>query len=145
VLTEHIDFVGSLAMHQAGVTIMAGTDSPMPGVYPGYALHEEMALLVASGLTPREALRSATLTPAQFLGIAATTGSVAVGKRADLVLLDADPTRDIRNTRRIDTVVIDGRLLRQGVLDSVLEEVARAQNAVTRSDSRTCYFYTYSD
>jgi imidazolonepropionase-like amidohydrolase len=115
------------AMHQAGVTIMAGTDSPMPGVYPGYALHEEMALLVASGLTPREALRSATFAPAQFLGIAATTGSVAIGKRADLVLLEADPSRDIRNTRRINAVVIDGRLMRRVDIDAVLEDAAKAQ------------------
>ena len=72
------------AMHDAGVTILAGTDSPMPGVYPGFSLHEELALLVESGLTPVEALRAATLAPAEFLGIAGTTGSVAVGKRADL-------------------------------------------------------------
>jgi imidazolonepropionase-like amidohydrolase len=115
------------AMHQAGVTIMAGTDSPQPGVYPGSSLHEEMQMLVASGLTPREALRSATLMPAQFLGIAATTGSVAVGKRADLVLLDADPTRDIRNTQRINAVLLDGRLLRRAGIDAVLEERANAQ------------------
>ena len=70
---------------------------------------------------------SATLTPAQFLGIAATTGSVAVGKRADLVLLDADPSRDIRNTRRINAVVLDGRPLRWADLDAVLKEAARVQ------------------
>jgi len=115
------------AMHQAGVPFMTGTDSPMPGVYPGYALHDEMALLVESGLTPREALRSATLAPARFLGIATTTGSVAVGKRADLVLLDADPIKDIRNTRRINAVLLDGRLLRGDGLDAMLEEAARAQ------------------
>ncbi|MFC5525342.1 amidohydrolase family protein [Rhodanobacter ginsengisoli] len=114
-------------MHEAGVPIMAGTDSPMPGVYPGFALHEEMELLVASGLTPREALYSATLGPAQFLGIADTSGSVAVGKRADLVLLDADPTRDIHNARRIDAVLLDGRLLRRADLDALLDAAARAQ------------------
>jgi imidazolonepropionase-like amidohydrolase len=115
------------AMHDAGVPILAGTDSPMPGVYPGFSLHEEMAMLVESGLTPREALRSATLAPAEFLGIAATAGSVAVGKRADLVLLDADPTKDIRNTRRINAVLLDGRLLRRPDLDTLLEEAANAQ------------------
>ena len=92
-------------MHKAGVPIMAGTDSPMPGVYPGYALHDELALLVAAGLTPREALRSATLGPAEFLGIADKSGSVAVGKQADLVLLDGDPTKDIRSTRRPSSLV----------------------------------------
>lgn len=115
------------AMHQAGVPIMTGTDSPMPGVYPGFSLHEEMALLVESGLTPREALRSATLVPAQFLGMAAATGSVAVGKRADLVLLDADPAQDIRNTERIRAVLFDGRLLRRADLDALLEQAANTQ------------------
>jgi imidazolonepropionase-like amidohydrolase len=115
------------AMHQAGVPILAGTDSPMPGVYPGFALHEEMAMLVDAGLTPREALRSATLAPAQFLGIAAVAGSVAVSKRADLVLLDADPTQDIRNTRRIHAVLLNGRLLRRGDLDALLEDAATMQ------------------
>jgi len=115
------------AMHDAGAPILAGTDSPMPGVYPGFSLHEEMAMLVESGLTPREALRSATLAPAEFLHIAATTGAVAVGKRADLVLLDADPTRDIRNTRRINAVLIDGRLLRRADLDALLQDAAVEQ------------------
>jgi len=114
-------------MHQAGVPIMAGTDSPMPGVYPGFALHEEMELLVESGLTPREALYAATLEPARFLGIADTSGSVAVGKRADLVLLDADPTKDIHNARRIDTVLLDGRLLRRADLAALLDEAIRTQ------------------
>ena len=115
------------AMHEAGVTIMTGTDSPMPGVYPGYSLHEEMAMLVEAGLTPRAALRSATLTPAEFLGQSATLGSVAAGKRADLVLLDADPTKDIRNTRRIQAVLINGRLLQRAAIDALLADAARAQ------------------
>jgi imidazolonepropionase-like amidohydrolase len=114
-------------MHQAGVPIMAGTDSPMPGVYPGFALHDELELLVESGLSPSEALYSATLEPAKFLGMADTRGSVEVGKRADLVLLDADPTKDIHNARRINTVLLDGRLLRRADLDALLDEAARAQ------------------
>lgn len=109
------------AMHAANVPILAGTDAPMPGVYPGFSLHEEMALLVEAGLTPREALRAATLAPAEYLGIAATSGSIDIGKRADLVLLDADPTRDIRNTRRIQAVLLDGRLLQRRELDALLE------------------------
>jgi imidazolonepropionase-like amidohydrolase len=108
------------ALHRAGVPLLAGTDAPMPEVYPGASLHDELRLLVAAGLTPREALRAATLGPAQFLGIAADTGSIAVGKRADLVLLDADPLRDIGNTRRIEAVVLHGRLLRRADLDALL-------------------------
>lgn len=121
------------AMHQAGVPVMTGTDAPMPGVYPGFSLHEEMAMLVDAGLTPREALRAATLEPARFLGIAGVAGAVEPGMRADLVLLDADPTKDIRNTTRISAVLLDGRLLRRADLDGLLEEAARA-GATTRPD-----------
>jgi imidazolonepropionase-like amidohydrolase len=116
------------AMHQAGVRILTGTDAPMPGVYPGFSLHEEMALLVDAGLTPLDALRAATFAPAEFLGIAGAAGSVEVGMRADLVLLDADPTKDIRNTQRINTVVLDGRLLRRDALDALLEDAARSND-----------------
>ena len=116
------------SLHRAGVTLLAGTDSPMLDIYPGYALHRELELLAAAGLSPAEALRAATLAPATFLGIAAESGSVATGKRADLVLLDADPLRDIRNAQRIDAVVLDGRLLRRPALDALLTDAARAQN-----------------
>jgi imidazolonepropionase-like amidohydrolase len=115
------------AFHSSGVRILAGTDTPMPGNYPGYSLHEELALLVEAGFTPLEALRAATFAPSQFLGIAGTTGSVSAGRRADLVLLDADPTRDIRNTQRIDAVLLDGRLLRRADLDALLADAAAAQ------------------
>lgn len=113
-------------LHRAGVPIMAGTDAPMPGVYPGYSLHEELQLLVASGLAPIEALRTATLEPARFLHIQDRSGSVAVGKQADLVLLDADPTKDIGNTQRIRAVVLAGRLLERSDLDALLNDAAKA-------------------
>jgi imidazolonepropionase-like amidohydrolase len=115
------------AMHRAGVRIMTGTDAPMPGVYPGFSLHEEMALLVGAGFAPIAALRAATFAPAEFLGIAGVAGSVEVGMRADLVLLDADPAKDIRNTQRIHAVVLDGRLLRRDALDALLENAADVQ------------------
>jgi imidazolonepropionase-like amidohydrolase len=114
-------------LHQAGVPLMAGTDAPMPGVYPGFALHEELQRLVDAGLTPIEALRTATLEPARFLHAENTSGSVAVGKRADLVLLDADPSQDIGNTRRIRAVVLAGRLLERRDLDALLGNAAGAQ------------------
>ena len=120
-----------LEMHLARVPIMTGTDAPMPGVYPGFSVHEEMAMLVESGLSPNDALRAATLAPAKFLGMAGAAGSVEVGMRADLVLLDADPTRDIHNTRRISAVLLDGRLLRRADLDALLEGAA-AKAAASR-------------
>jgi imidazolonepropionase-like amidohydrolase len=107
------------ALRRAGVAILAGTDAPMPEVYPGDALHEELRLLVAAGLTPAQALRSATLAPARYLGEEADSGTVAVGRRADLVLLAADPTRDITHTRRIEAVVLGGRLLTRADLDAL--------------------------
>lgn len=117
--------------HRAGVIVLAGTDAPMPGVYPGFSLHEELALLVEAGLSPRAALRSATLEPVKFLGLEATAGSVEVGKQADLVLLDADPTRDIRNTQRIRAVVLDGRLLTREAIDALLDDAAHAPASTT--------------
>ena len=116
-------------LHRAGVAVLAGTDAPMPRVYPGFSLHEELQLLVESGMSPQAALRAATLAPASFLGIAEEAGSVAVGKRADLVVLDADPLRDIRNTQRIHAVLLDGRLLRRPALDALLVEAAKAGDA----------------
>jgi imidazolonepropionase-like amidohydrolase len=97
-----------LDMQRAGVAILAGSD----GGKPGESLHDELELLVASGLTPAQALRSATLDPAKYLGADASIGSVEEGKAADLVILDADPLADIRNTRKILGVVLGGKYLR---------------------------------
>lgn len=96
-------------MHAAGVRILAGTDLGALGMLPGYGLHEELRLLVEKvGMTPADALRAATAGPAEFLGLAGRYGTVAVGKQADLVLLSADPLADIRNTRRIEGVLLGG-------------------------------------
>jgi imidazolonepropionase-like amidohydrolase len=83
--------------------------------------------LVHAGLTPMDALRSATIDPARFLGMDKDLGSVEKGKLADLVLLSADPLEDIANTQKIETVIIHGRLLDRKALDSLL---ANAENAV---------------
>jgi len=115
-----------ITLDRANVPIVAGTDSPMPNVYPGYALHDELERLVDAGLTPAEAVRAATIAPAKLFGIEHEAGTIAIGKRADLVLLDADPLRDVRNTRRIDAVVLDGRWLDRASLDALLEKAAAA-------------------
>ena len=116
----HSDLVGRL--HRAGVPILAGSDCPNPYVYPGFSLHDELALLVHSGLTPAEALRTATINPARFLGLTDSLGTVAAGKVADLVLLDANPLADIANTKRIRAVIQGGRLLNRSVLDAMLAQ-----------------------
>ncbi|HKF26492.1 MAG TPA: amidohydrolase family protein, partial [Candidatus Acidoferrum sp.] len=107
-------------MQRRGVRILAGTDSPAPYVFPGSALHDELALLVEAGLTPREALETATRNAAEFLGTTENAGTVKPGKFADLVLLDADPLEDIRNTERIRAVVLRGQLLDREALDGLL-------------------------
>ena len=80
-------------------------------VVPGFALHDELQLLVAAGASPLHALRGATIEPARALGLADELGSIHSGKMADLVILDANPLSDIRNTRRIRAVVLNGRWL----------------------------------
>jgi imidazolonepropionase-like amidohydrolase len=104
----------------AGVTIVAGTDVGSPFVFPGYGMHHELALLVEAGLTPAEALTAATRSAAELIGRGAEFGLVAPGMRADLVLLDANPLADIRNTRTIQAVVAGGRLYRRAELDALV-------------------------
>ena len=97
-------------MRAAGVRVMAGSDVAVLNVFPGLSLHQELQFFTDSvGMSPAEALASATIKPAQWLGIADSVGTIEVGKVADLVLLDADPLQDIDNTRRINTVVLRGR------------------------------------
>jgi imidazolonepropionase-like amidohydrolase len=115
-------------MQKAGVSILAGTDTGNPFCFPGFSLHEELALLVISGLTPVEALRSATINPAKFFGLDQTLGTIEQGKIADLVLLNANPLLDIRNTQRIDAVVSNGRLFERKALDKLLADAEVAAN-----------------
>jgi imidazolonepropionase-like amidohydrolase len=110
-------------MESSGVPILAGTDSAAPYVIPGFALHEELALLVKAGLSPMQALQAATKNPAAFLGKTATQGTIEAGKNADLLLLDSDPLEDVRNTRRIRAVILGGRLLDRSTLDKYLSSV----------------------
>jgi imidazolonepropionase-like amidohydrolase len=114
-------------MHAAGVRLMAGSDVAVLNVFPGATLHEELRLFVDSvGMTPGEALASATREPAEWLGLADSVGTIAPGKVADLVLLDADPLADITNTRRVAAVVLRGRLLERADLAAVLAAVRSA-------------------
>ncbi len=96
------------AMHRAGVRVLTGTDAPLRNSPPGFGLHEELLLLVRGGMTPFEVLRAATYEPALYLGRLATMGTIEPGRVADLVLLDADPLADIRNTRRVSVVIAAG-------------------------------------
>ncbi len=113
-------------LYEAGVVLLAATDVGLPAVVPGVSLHEELALLVEAGLTPLASLQTATLNPARVLGMADSLGTVEVGKLADLVLLDANPLADIRNTLRIRAVVADGQIYTSAELEQLAAQVSRS-------------------
>lgn len=96
-----------LALHEAGAELLLGSDAPQIFNVPGFSLHHELEFMVLSGLTPFEALQAGTIAPARFFGI--ETGVIAVGRIADLVLLDANPLEDIANSRRVHGVLAAGR------------------------------------
>jgi len=107
-------------MYGTGVHILAGTDTGAFYAFPGFSLHDELQELVKAGLTPVEALRTATLNAAMFLHKEKDLGTVEKGKIADLVLLDANPIENISNTKKIVAVIVNGRLFQRHDLDNLL-------------------------
>ncbi|WP_338608834.1 amidohydrolase family protein [Pelagibacterium nitratireducens] len=121
-----VDFNARLisAASQAGVTVLAGTDAAfVPGLAPGLSLHRELAAMVEAGMSEMDTLQSATSVPAQWLGVANDRGTVETGKRANLVLLSADPLEDIANTTKIEAVIFDGQILDRVALDAILADL----------------------
>ena len=114
-------------MHEAGMDVLVGSDVAVLNIYPGSSIHDEMALFVSElGMTPAEVLERATSRSARFLRIADSVGTVERGKVADLVLLDANPLQDIRNTRRIAAVVVRGTFYDTQGIRQLLEAVRAA-------------------
>jgi hypothetical protein len=109
VFAKRLALVG--ALHRAGVIVLPGTDAPLRNSPPGFGLHQELEWLRAAGLSPWRVLVAATLEPARFLRMEDSLGTIVPGRLADLVLLDADPLENIRNTRRVHTVLWNGRVL----------------------------------
>ena len=105
--------------------LMTGTDLSIPGAIPGLGLHEELLIWQDAGIPPADVLRSATLVPAQFVGLGERLGSLAVGKTASMVLLRANPLLDVRNAGAIEAVFLRGRYFDREDLDRLLDE-ARA-------------------
>ncbi len=122
------------AMQKAGVGILAGTDASNPFCMPGFSLHDELGLLVKAGLTPMQALQTATLNPSRFNHQEKDLGTIEKGKMADLLVLNANPLEDISNTRNIDSVVYGGRLLSRSDLDKMLSDVEELANRLPISD-----------
>jgi hypothetical protein len=119
-IDRYLELTGIL--HRAGVPLLAGTDAPEPYVTPGYALHQELELLVAAGLSPAAALQAATINNARILNQGEALGRIEPGLLADLVILRANPLDDIRHTREIESVVRGGRVVAP---DAILETVPR--------------------
>ena len=109
-------------MAKAGVGILAGCDT----MIAGFCVHDELAAMVRGGMTPLAAIQTATLNPARFFGLEQTTGSVARGRRADLVVLDGNPLTDITNLSHIRAVIVAGRWLDRKELDRLLAEAKGA-------------------
>ncbi|MGE5265687.1 MAG: amidohydrolase family protein, partial [Acidobacteriota bacterium] len=116
-------------MNDAGVPLMVGTDLMCPGVIPGYSVHEEMAILQQAGIAPADVLRSATIVPAQFMGLDKRLGTIAEGKTASMVLVSANPLDDVRNAEKIQGVFLRGRYYNRADLNRLLAEAkGLAQN-----------------
>ncbi len=110
-------------IHKAGIPIMAGTDTPIGFLTPGMSLHEELVVLVEAGLTPQEALKTATLNPAKYFNLENELGSIKENMWADLVILDANPLTDIHNTQKINAVVKQGKYLSKDSLDQLRKKL----------------------
>lgn len=110
---------------EANVLLMSGTDVPVPLTVPGFSLHDELETMFDVGLSPYDVLKTSTYNPALYLGKLDTFGTVEVGKRADLVLLESNPLEDIDNTRDIAGVMVRGRYFDRADLDTILELVAK--------------------
>jgi hypothetical protein len=116
-------------MQQAGVGILAGSDAGANEYsVPGFSLHDELAEFVDAGLTPMEALQTATLNPARYFGMTDAFGTVELGKTADLILLEANPLENIRNTQKIAGVILNGRLISKPELQKMLSDAEAAAN-----------------
>ncbi|MBO9573442.1 MAG: amidohydrolase family protein, partial [Chitinophagaceae bacterium] len=113
------------ALHDAGAGLVSGTDAPCLQQVPGPSLHHELSALVRAGLTPYEALKTSTYNIADYFGTLKEIGTVTVGKRADLVLIDANPLNDISNTRKISGVVLNGRWISKQQFDQMLSKHKR--------------------
>ncbi len=108
------------ALHDGGVPFALGSDAPQTWNVPGFSAHRELGAIVAAGLTPYEALKSGTVNVGVYFGTQSTVGTVATGKRADLILLDANPLTNIANSSRIAGVMVNGRWLSKADIDARL-------------------------
>lgn len=118
-------------MHRSGIPLMVGTDLMVPGIVPGFAVHDEMDIWQEAGIPPVEILRSATLIPANFMGLGDRLGSIREGKTASMILLRGNPLQDIRNAQQIEGVFLRGVYYDREALDRFLDEAKAMAQPVT--------------
>jgi adenine deaminase len=123
------------ALNDSGGLLMSGTDASLAVIVPGFSLHDELETMADVGLSPYDVLRTSTYNPALYLGELGEFGTVEVGKRADLVLLEGNPLDDIANTRQIAGVMVRGRWYSRADLDIMLEKVAEDYEAADATQS----------
>jgi len=125
----------TLALSESGALMMSGTDANSAVMVPGFSLHDELEMLSDIGMAPYDILKTSTSNPARYLGELEEYGTIEVGKRADLVLLEANPLQDIANTRQIAGVLVQGRYFSQVDLDNILESVAKDNEATEKTQT----------
>jgi imidazolonepropionase-like amidohydrolase len=109
-------------LNEAGVPLMVGTDLMLPGILPGFSVHEEMAIWQDAGIPPADVLRGATMVPAQFMGLGERLGTIGEGKTASMLLVRANPLEDVRNAEQLEAVFLDGRYFGHHDLTQLLVE-----------------------
>jgi len=122
-------------LNEAGVRLMSGTDTTLSYLVPGFSLHQELEVMADVGLSPYDVLKTSTYNPALFLGELDEFGTIEEGKRADLVLLDANPLEDIANARQIAGVMVHGSYYYRSDLDLMLNLVAQDHDAFKTNNS----------
>jgi imidazolonepropionase-like amidohydrolase len=113
------------SLHDAGAPIALGSDAPQFFNVPGFSIHHEMRMMAAAGLSPYEVLVTGTRNPARYFGASETFGTVAPGKRADLILLEANPLMDLANLRRLAGVMVRGQWFSKADIEARLDGIAQ--------------------
>jgi imidazolonepropionase-like amidohydrolase len=120
------------AFNDAGIPVIPGSDAVVHGVAPGFSLHDELAALARAGIPNKDILFADTHLAAQWLGVLTDRGTIEVGKRTNLIMLDANPLVNISNTRKIAAVISSGRYYSSAQLDQMMEKLAKRYEAMLK-------------